>query len=222
MYYSKTHFRKSDGRGGNESFMSFLTDGAFMVWILASFVLVLLGPVEQWFVVDVTVLKGFAAQSGVTLLSLNGIFGFLGRIICTVILKFYPNTRPELHICYAFMFLAVAHVSVVASPVYWGMVLAMVVRGFSSSVIFSFSPSLLLDLRGPEQYPKTFAIEHMVMGIASVIGGYLGGFSVDVTGSYNLIFYIASVGMVLGGVNSIIIFAILKMRKRLKCKYQSL
>lgn len=225
IYYSKPYFQKtsdSHTTSGTNSYRSYLTDSAFMIWILASLLFTLLGPVEQWFIVDVAVLKGFGVQSGATLLSVNGIFGFIGRIYTTIILRFYPNTRPELHTCYAFMLYAASHASVVASPVYWAVFLAMIVRGLSSSIIIAFAPALQLELRGPQQFTRTVAISNMVMGIANIAGGYLGGYSVDATGSYNLIFYIATVGMVFGAISDIIIYAIFEMRKRQKSRYQSL
>ncbi|XP_053392390.1 monocarboxylate transporter 3-like [Mercenaria mercenaria] len=226
IHYSKRYFQKGSETGGAKgdttSVVSFLTDSAFMVYIVASFIFITFGPVEQWFVVDVAVLKGFGVQSGATLLSLNGIFGFAGRIISTVILKFYPKTRPELHICYGFLLWAVAHFGVIASPVYWGMFLAMILRGLTTSIVIVFLPSLQLELRGPESFPRTVAISYMIMGVGDVIGGYLGGYSVDVTGSYNLIFYIATVGSVYCGISMLIIFVIFKRRNRRSNQYQQL
>lgn len=216
IHYSKEFFHKgekSNNRSNDASYMSFLTDSAFIVFIVALFVFILVGPVEQWFVVDVAVLKGFGTQSGATLLSLNGIFGFVGRLIGSFILKKYPNTRPELQMCYGFLLLGIAHCSVVASPVYWGMIIAMVVRGSSASIIVTFLPSLQIELRGADQFPKTIAITYLVMGIGDILGGYIGGYSVDITGSYNLIFYIATAGMICCAMFMVVIFVIFKRRK---------
>ncbi|XP_053392260.1 uncharacterized protein LOC128546135 isoform X2 [Mercenaria mercenaria] len=225
IHFSKRYFHtggKADTKGDSTSVASFFTDSAFMVYMVSSFIFITFGPVELWFVVDVAVLKGFGVQSGATLLSLNGIFGFSGRIMSVIFLKFYPNTRPEIHMCYGFIIWAVAHLGVIASPVYWGMFLSMTLRGLSASVVIVFIPSLQLELRGSENFPTTVAISYMIMGIGDIVGGYLGGYSVDVTGSYNLIFYIAAVGTVYCGISMLIIYVIFKRRKRHSGQYQNL
>ncbi|XP_053379321.1 monocarboxylate transporter 13-like [Mercenaria mercenaria] len=225
IHYSKRYFQtgeKTHSQGGTTSVMSFFTDSAFMVFIVACFIFVTFGPVELWFIVDVAVLKGFGVQSGATLLSLNGIFGLAGRIMCAVILKFYPKTRSELHMCYGFILWAVAHFGVIASPVYWGMFLSMILRGLSGAVVIVFIPSLQLELRGSENFPTTIAVTNVIMGVGGIIGGYLGGYSFDVTGSYNLIFYIATVGSVYCGISMLIIFLIFKRRNGQSGQYQNL
>ncbi|XP_053392243.1 monocarboxylate transporter 3-like [Mercenaria mercenaria] len=225
IHFSKRYFqtgRETKTKGDTTSVASFLTDSAFMVYMVSSFIFVTFGPVELWFVVDVAVLKGFGVQSGATLLSLNGIFGFAGRIMYAVFLKFYSNTRPEIHMCYGFILWAVAHIGVIASPVYWGMFLSMILRGLSASIVIVFLPSLQLELRGSESFPTTVAVTNVIMGTGDIIGGYLGGYSVDVTGSYNLIFYIAAVGTVYCGISMLIIYVIFKKRKHHSGQYQKL
>lgn len=225
IYYSKQYFKKGDDNKTSDntaSIASYFVDGVFIVYVTTVFCLTTLGPVEMWFIVDVAVLKGFAIQSGTILLSLNGIFGFLGRIACSIGLKFNSRTRPEIHMCYGYLVFAVAHISTILSPVYWGMFLGMVLRGLSSSLIVAFLPSLQLELRGPENFPQTVAISNLVMGIGDIVGGYIGGLTADVTGSYNLIFYISTGGSLYCAMCMLCIFVILKRRKRRFDQYERL
>lgn len=224
IYYSKPYFHKGDTAKATDSVSnsSFYTDIAFLVYMVTMVIYPGIGPVEQWFSVDLAILKGFGREEGATLLTLNGMFGFVGRIVCVAILNKYPNTRPEVHICYCFLLWAVAHFGIIQSVMYWQMLLAMVLRGFSSGIANGFIPSLQIELRGIGSYPHTISISYMLMGIGQIVGGYCGGYSVDVTGSYNFIFYIATAAFIYCALSMCIIYVILRRRKPKSKLYQQL
>lgn len=219
LYMSRDYYRKpvvSTTKTPESSLRNIVTDRAFMLYLFTLCLTLLLGSVEIWFVADLAVMKGFGIDAGAVLLSINGILGLVSKIWTTIMFKIFPNTRAGTHMSYAYIFWGISHIAVVISPVYWVMVLSMVLRGCFSGILFACVPSLRLELRGADLFQQTMAISNLVSGISNVLGGTFGGFITDVTGSYNLIFYIAAISCVVCFLSMLIINALLKWRRKTK------
>ncbi|XP_052791158.1 monocarboxylate transporter 2-like [Mya arenaria] len=217
IHLSKDYFHKPTPNNISKkspAIFTMIKDVAFLIFLSTMFIFPGLGPVEQWFIVDLSVLKGYTSQEGTVLLSLNGVAGIFARVFSALYIKFYPKRRSEHVLCFAFLLWGLAHYLIVTVPYYWAMFMVMLLRGFASSIVVAFIPALQIALRGPDDYPIVAAMTFFVNGVGEILGGFLGGYSADVTGSYNLIFYIAAGAFVYEALSVELISSILKKRDR--------
>ena len=191
-----------------------LQDYLFVFFLFAAFCFSSLSSVEMWFIPDLTVVRGFDRSIGAVLLSLLGIFGFIGRIIGTIFLKIFKRIESLVHAFYAIMLWGVAHFLLGYFHELWGLALGVLMRGLSAGITMAVMPGSQIELRGIERYPQTVAICNMISGVASMLGGLLGGVTVDLTGGYEFIFTLAAVVFLVCGVFMIIVWLLSKRKKR--------
>ena len=209
------HMTKSSNTSLWTSFIGCAKDYLFVLFLVISFFFSGTAPVEMWFIADLTVLKGFDRSIGTTLLSLLGVFGFIGRLIGAVFLKVFKRVDALVHTSYAFALWGVGHYLVGYFDTLWGLILAVVVRGLSAGLSIATIPGSQIELRGVEQYPQTVAICNLIGGVAQIIGGLLGGVTIDITGGYDFIFTFSAVTFVVCGVLTLVVW-ILRRRQRKK------
>lgn len=180
-------------------------DIAFILFVVVCAIFPGTGAVESWYIVDLSVLRGFTRQAGTVLLSLSGVFGLTGRLLSTVINKIFPKLRIAIPMTIAFSTFAIAHMLVILLMNYYETILGLVVRGLSIGFLQASIPSMQLELRGLEAFPKTVALCNVMSGAGLIICGYIWGSLADLTGGYDLTFYIASGVAVSNAVTMVII-----------------
>ena len=150
------------------------------------------GAVESWFVVDLADMRGYGRQAGTALLSLLGLCGLGGRILGTTCLAVRPTVSTSLPLAAAFTVFGLGHFIVIYFTSYSGMLAGVIVRGLSIGCVMCFQPGMLLELGGIARFPQTVAVCNLFSGSSQILCGYLGGLTADLTGSYDLAFYIAT------------------------------
>jgi len=133
-----------------------------------------------------------------------------------------PNTKLEWHMIYIFLGLAASHVVVTESAAYWGMVVGIIMRGCFGGLAFAFIPGLQIDMRGLELFPQTTALCNCLGGGASMLGGFVGGLTFDITESYNLVFYLAAGTSVLAAIAMVIVILVFRFRRNQNNLYEQL
>ena len=216
MYKSRKFFLiiLPPGTSLRETVSDCLHDYLFMLFLFASFFFASFASAEMWFIVDVAVVRGYDRSTGAVLLSLLGIFGFLGRIIGALFLKTFKKIEALVHVFYAILLWGVAHFLVGYFKELWGLVFAVVLRGMATGITMAMMPGSQIELRGTERYPQTVAICNMISGVSSILGGLVGGVTVDLTGGYEFIFTLAAVVFLVCGVLMIIVWLLSKRKRR--------
>ena len=192
---------------------SCLQDYLFILYLIASFLFAHMMPVEMWYVADVTVVRGFDRSIGAVLLSFLGIFGFVGRIVAAVLLKTFKKVQALVHTFYAIIFVGVGHFLVGYFKELWGLFLGVIVRAIAAGLSIAVMPGSQIELRGVERYPQTVAICNLIGGVAQILGGLVGGVTVDLTGGYEFIFTLAAVVFWVCGVLMMIVWLFIRRCK---------
>ena len=216
LYKSRKYFLiiKPSGTNLPDTVKDCLQDYLFILFLFASFFFSNMMPVEMWYIADVTVVRGYDRSIGAILLSFLGIFGFIGRIIGALLLKTFKKVEALVHAFYSILLVGVGHFLVGYFQELWGIVLGVVVRGLAAGLSIAVLPGSQIELRGIETYPQTVAICNMIGGVASIVGGLVGGVTVDLTGGYEFIFTLAAVVFWVCGMLMIIVWLLIKRRKR--------
>ena len=153
-----------------------------------------------------TILKGLDRTIGTTLLSLLGVFGFIGRLFGALFLKVFKRIDALVHFSYGFVIWGIGHYLVQYFDDLWGLVLAVIVRGLSAGLTVAVLPGTMLEMRGIEKYAQTVALCNFMGGTAQILGGLLGGVTVDITGGYEFIFILAALVFLVCGILTILIW----------------
>ena len=225
LHNCKPFFNKGDQKSTKvvETLKGCVSNYIFLLYLGIIFLFSGLGPVEMWFIVDLTILKGLDRTFGTTLLSLLGVFGFLGRLSSVFLLRALQRVDAMVHISYGFIVWGVAHYLVQYFNEVWGLILAVIVRGLSAGLTVGVLPGTMLEMRGTESYPHTVALCNFMGGTAQVIGGLLGGLTVDLTGGYDFIFTLSAIAFLVCGILMILTWFLKKRQKRAKnsLKYET-
>lgn len=216
IHTSKDFFliSKTPAKSLRDTVCGCVKDYIFVLFVLAYFLFFGLAPIEMWFITDLAVVRGFDRNIGAILLSLLGVFGLIGRLIATILLRIFKNTEALVHAFYSIIIWGIGHFLVGYFRELWGLVFAVLLRGISAGVAIGVMPGSQIEMRGVEKYPQTAAICNLIGGVSQILGGLLGGVTVDLTGGYELIFTLAAVVFFVCGV--LIISVWLLRRKQRK------
>lgn len=189
-------------------------DIAFIIFVVVSSVYPSTGAIEAWFLVDLTVNRGFSRQEGTLLYSLMGGFGLTGRLLGTAMLKIFSSLRAAVPMAVAFQGFAVGHFLIIYMTSYYGMLIGTLFRGISIGCIMALQPVMVLELRGMDKFPKSVAICNFLCGLAQISYGYIGGSIADLTGEYDLAFYISTAAASICGLLMLIIKCLINVHKK--------
>ncbi|XP_026274711.1 uncharacterized protein LOC113203957 isoform X4 [Frankliniella occidentalis] len=135
------------------------------------------------------------------LISIIGIVNTVGRVVCGWIADF-PSVDSLLlnNLC-----LIVATLSVAAVPLcttYYCYVAVAIFFGLSISGYISLTSIILVDLLGLDKLTNAFGLLILFRGVAAAVGSPLAGMMYDVTGTYDVPFYMAAALFALSTVTS--------------------
>ena len=163
---------------------------AFVIFIML--IIDVGGAVEYYFTVDLSVMRGFGRETGATLLSLLGFASLFGRITGTVMLAACVNTGVTFHYTYSLIVFGVAYFLVIYIKEYTGMLVGVLHQGFSTGLTVSVFPGFLIEQFGADNFPVAIASTNVISGVFDIIIGFFGGLAADITGGYDLMYYIAA------------------------------
>ena len=150
--------------------------------------------VEYYFTVDLSVNRGLSRQTGASLLSLLGFASLFGRITGTVLLAACVNIGATFHYTYSLMVFGVAYFLVIYIKEYTGMLVGVLLQGFSTGLTISVFQGFLIEQLGAENFPIVIASTNVISGVFDIIIGFCGGLAADAMasmGGYELMYYIA-------------------------------
>ena len=215
IHKSKRFFliSESPAKSLKETVYGCIKDYLFVIFVFSYFLFFGLAPIEMWFIADLVVVRGFDRNIGGILLSVLGICGLIGRVIAAILLRTLKKIDALVHAFYSVILWGVGHFLVGYFRDLVGLVLSIILRGIAAGVAIGVMPGSQIELRGVDLYPKTAAICNLTGGIAQILGGLLGGYTVDLTGGYELIFTIGAVVFFVCGVMIIAVWALHRKQK---------
>ncbi|XP_046547430.1 monocarboxylate transporter 2-like [Haliotis rubra] len=193
-----------DTKQKKESFVETLNlglfkDFAFIVLGICLFILMSLLPSINFFFVDMTISKGFDAQTGSYLLSLIGLSSLGGRFL-------YLFVRPVVKVSQVTVFatmcmvLAGSLLPLVLANTYPSLVAAVVCYGIPFGSCSVAYPTLMYEIAGPKRYASAVGYCETICGLGAFLGGPIAGTVKDITNSYDGVVFSTMAAMAACGV----------------------
>ncbi|XP_052805333.1 monocarboxylate transporter 4-like [Mya arenaria] len=164
----------------------------FQLMIINAVLMCIAVFVEPKFIVDLMVLKNYSRELGSLFASYIGLANLGGRIVGAC-LKFFIPGHSILIIALGSAVNGASHALVLYMGSYGGLLGAALLSGFSYGSIVSRFSVMFYEIFDISLFPPAIVGYNIVGGIGGIVGGYAGGLINDETGSYDLIFLIATV-----------------------------
>ncbi|CDW55443.1 MFS 1 domain containing protein [Trichuris trichiura] len=142
--------------------------------------------------------KGISETGGTMLISYMGFFNILVRLACMYAYEnFKVDTLSLTNCC-----LIVAGFFTLALPnfaSYWMFIIFALFFSVGTGVFFTLRTASCRELCGQSDLPRSYGVVMLFMGVAVFIGIPLAGAFYDLTGNWNLTFYIAGLFIMFSG-----------------------
>ncbi|XP_028160179.1 monocarboxylate transporter 14-like [Ostrinia furnacalis] len=162
-----------------------------------------------WFIVPYFFLKSYMTsqnmEGGEVMISIIGIASAIGIVVLG-----WSGDQKWLNVTKTFsFFLILCGASVAAYPFfihnYWLLSINSAVFGFSFASSYSYSPAILMKLIPLEHFTVAYGLILLAQGIGHLVGPPLGGLLYDVTGSWELTFYVGGLWVAVSGLCLVVI-----------------
>uniref|UniRef100_A0A1I8A2B8 MFS domain-containing protein n=1 Tax=Steinernema glaseri TaxID=37863 RepID=A0A1I8A2B8_9BILA len=147
-------------------------------------------------------LKGATEEEQSYLLMTLGIINIIARVACGIISD-HPNVDPLMVSNLAVIVGGVATVAVPFLSGFWMFVAYCVPFAFGVACFAALRSVICVELLGLEKLTNAYGILLLFMGVAALVGPPFAAFLSDVTGNYDLSFYVMGTMMTLSGVISL-------------------
>ena len=187
-----------------------------VIFVFILMMIVDIGIITQsLFTVDLAEFRGYNRNEGAVLYSFIGLGSFIGRLSGILLLAVLVNVDATIHYIHGLAVYGVAHFVVIYFTQYATMLVGIVLQGYSSGLLASTFPGLMIEQCGADIFPKVLALSNVIDGVVYIAGGFLGGYLADVTGGYGMLYYIAVGCAEFGAVMIIVRLIVLSNMERL-------
>ncbi|ELT98460.1 hypothetical protein CAPTEDRAFT_177636 [Capitella teleta] len=177
---------------------SLLRKPAFLVFGISSFLCMIGFFVPFIYLPDYAKQLGIGPGKSAILLSVIGIFNTSGRIMCGFLsdkswvdsLKIYNSAL----IIGGAMTMGCSFINSFAMLLIYAAVFGVCIASYVSLCVI-----ILIEILGLERLSSSFGFLNMFRGVATILGAPLAGFLYDVTGTYDLAFYVAGASIATAG-----------------------
>ncbi|XP_025412667.1 monocarboxylate transporter 12-B-like isoform X2 [Sipha flava] len=179
---------------------SILSSPSFLVLTCSGFLTLLGFFVPFMYISEKAISEGMDKNVAVWLVSTTGITNTLGRVICGWISS-YESVDPILvnNVSLTFGGLYTILLPILPYSVFSYYLYASLF-GFSMACFASLRSTMIVELTGLELLTNAFGVLLMFQGVAAAIGAPLLGLFKDLTGNYNMSFYLSGVILVTSAV----------------------
>ncbi|GJQ72422.1 hypothetical protein Trydic_g3501 [Trypoxylus dichotomus] len=191
---------------------SHFCDPKFLIFAISNFLLYTWYDVPYVYLSDNAIRIGLSENYGSMLIAIIGIVNMFGEIILG-----WAGDRPWINpsiiyaICMGFCGAATALVPFLTS--YWMLATASGAFGLFIAANYSLTCIILVELITLERFTNAYGLLLLVQGVANLIGPPLGGWLYDVTGNYDLSFYMAGLFIAISGLLLVILPATKRYRR---------
>ncbi|XP_053607101.1 uncharacterized protein LOC128673357 [Plodia interpunctella] len=203
----KTCFRRVIDTINKTFDFNMFTEFHFLIMNLSTLVLFIWFIVPYFYVTTLMTMNNYTSEDGTWMLSILGVaniigivgFGWFGDLPWVNITKTYA-------IC-----LVVCGVNIFLFPIlveflnpahrlsFYILVFNGVMFGLTFSSSYSYTPSILVELIALERFTMAYGLVLLSQGIGHLVGPPIAGFLKDVTGHWDLSFYIAGISVIISG-----------------------
>ncbi|XP_013381568.1 monocarboxylate transporter 12-like [Lingula anatina] len=176
---------------------SLLRDPAFVVWLSCYFICQLGIIVPFTFIPDSAISRNIGAPEAAFLISIIGIVNTVTRLVTGIVAdrKFIRHHRLQLLAFSVF----IGGVALIMNPfcnTYATLAVDVVFTGISLGSFILLMPVVLRDLFGLEKMNSSIGFTLVIVGISTMLVPFLGWLT-DVTGSYDITFYVTGGALVI-------------------------
>ncbi|KAL4707485.1 hypothetical protein ACJJTC_000237 [Scirpophaga incertulas] len=192
---------------------SHFSNPAFLVFAISNFLLYMWYDVPYVYIADNAMKIGFNESKSSMLISIIGILNMFGEILLGWVGDWQCVPASAVYgACMVLCGLVTLGVPVLRS--YGALATAAGSFGMFIAANYSLTSIILVQQISLERFTNAYGLLLLIQGVANLIGPPLAGWVFDVTGSYDLSFYLAGVFIALSGV----ILAALPLYRRLTKK----
>ncbi|XP_013183754.2 monocarboxylate transporter 14 [Amyelois transitella] len=174
------------------------TEFHFLMFNLSSLIL------SVWFIVPYFFLKSYMTESsmdgGAMMISIIGVASAIGIVVLG-----WAGDQPWVHVTKTYAIcLTICGLSVAAYPIfitnYWALTVISAIFGLSFASSYSYTPAILMELMPIDHFTIAYGLILLSQGIGHLVGPPIGGMLYDLTGSWDLTFYMGGLWLVISGV----------------------
>ncbi|KAK7869602.1 hypothetical protein R5R35_003389 [Gryllus longicercus] len=183
---------------------SHFTDVRFVLFAISNFLLYSWYDVPYVFITDKAIEMGYSEPDASFLISILGILNMLGVIVLGWAGdQSWVNAGVVYAICMAICGVVTGLVPLLSS--YTGLCIVAGGFGLSISANYSLASIILVELITLDRFTNAYGLLLLVQGIANLIGPPLAGWLYDISGDYDLSFYLAGFFIILCGILLIVL-----------------
>ncbi|XP_026750000.2 monocarboxylate transporter 14-like [Galleria mellonella] len=173
------------------------TEFHFLMFNLSSLIL------SVWFIVPYFFLKSYmtarGTEGGAMMISIIGIASSIG-----IVGLGWAGDQPWVHVIKTYaVCLTICGLSVAAYPLfitnYWALAVISTIFGLSFASSYSYTPAILMELIPIDHFTIAYGLILLSQGIGHLVGPPIGGMLYDLTGSWDMTFYIGGLWLVISG-----------------------
>ncbi|XP_049871892.1 uncharacterized protein LOC126370850 [Pectinophora gossypiella] len=173
------------------------TEFHFLMFNVSSLIL------SIWFIVPYFFLKSFMTEMNVEGGEImNGVIGVASSI--GIVALGWAGDQPWMNVIKSYAAcLIICGLSVAAYPLfitsYWSLGVISAIFGLSFASSYSYTPAILMELMPIDHFTVAYGLILLSQGIGHLVGPPIGGLLYDLTGSWNLTFYMGGIWLVISG-----------------------
>ncbi|KAJ8714352.1 hypothetical protein PYW07_002577 [Mythimna separata] len=173
------------------------TEFHFLMFNLSSLIL------SVWFIVPYFFLNSYMnernVEGGPMMISIIGVSSSIG-----IVALGWAGDQPWLNVTKTYAAcLIICGASVATYPIfitnYWIVAVISAVFGLSFASSYSYTPTILMELMPLDNFTVAYGLILLSQGIGHLIGPPIGGMLYDITGSWDLTFYMGGIWLVISG-----------------------
>ncbi|XP_049857262.1 monocarboxylate transporter 13-like isoform X2 [Schistocerca gregaria] len=178
--------------------VSHFADARFSLFAASNFLLYTWYEVPYVFLTDRAVEMGISENDASLLISALGLLNMVGMVILG-----WMGDRPKVNavavyaVCMTVCGLCTAVVPLVHT--YIGLMIIACIFGLSISANYTLASIILVEMVSLERFTNGYGLLLLVQGLGNIIGPPLAGWLYDISGSYDLSFYLAGLFIILSG-----------------------
>lgn len=178
--------------------VSYFKNIKFLIFCISNLLLYVWYDVPYVYMVDNALKNAIDVDTAPYLISVIGIFNTFGEVLFGYIGDI-PGVNTMLLYSASISFCGVGIVIIPLLSNFTGLSVAAGTFGFSISANYVLTSAIVVDLITLENFTNAYGLLLLVQGIANLIGPPLGGWLHDMTGSYDLSFYMAGIFVFVSG-----------------------
>ncbi|CAH1954282.1 unnamed protein product [Acanthoscelides obtectus] len=193
---------------------SHFADPKFLVFAISNFLLYTWYDVPYVYLTDYAITNGVSEKDASILISIIGIVNMVGEVILGWLGdRQWANAGITYAICMGLCGGVIAFIPLVTD--YWSLLFLSGAFGFFIAANYSLTCIILVELITLDRFTNAYGLLLLVQGVANLLGPPLAGWLCDITGTFDLSFYLAGLIIALSGL-MLVILPITRRYKKFK------